>query len=260
MWRGSRCSARSRPRSRRTRAPTPTRPRARCRAACRRRAGRCGAPRALASSSAKPGVDLRRPLDEQAHAPKRSVPVLREAEALDVEHPLALDVETLPRRRQELDLRGALDDLAQKPGALDEVLEVVEHEQRRPLAEVVEQLLLRREAAVRAVDGELDRLGDGGREELRRGDGDERDEVHAVRVAVDRGARRPRARACVLPAPPGPTSVSRRQSGSSSSRSISSSSDARPTNDVRGAGRFFMPASIVFSSGKSHGSPSISSW
>ena len=93
--------------------------------------------------------------------------------------------EPLPRRRQELDVRGALDHLAQKPGALDEMLEVVEHEQRRALAEVVEQLLLRREAAVRAVDGELDRLGEGGREEVRRGDGGERDEVDAVRVAVD---------------------------------------------------------------------------
>src|SRR5439155_16317042 len=47
------------------------------------------------------------------------------------------------------------------------------------------QLLLRRETAVRAVDGELDRLGEGRREEVRRGDGGERDEVDAVRVAVD---------------------------------------------------------------------------
>ncbi len=82
-------------------------------------------------------------------------------------------------------LRGALDHLAQKRGALDEMLEVVEHEERGPLAEVVEQLLLRREAAVHAVEGELDRLGEGGREEVRRGDGGERDEVDAVRVAVD---------------------------------------------------------------------------
>ena len=82
-------------------------------------------------------------------------------------------------------MRGTLDHLAQKPGALDEMLEVVENEQRRALAEIVEQLVLRREAAVRAVDGELDRLGEGGREEVRRGDGGERDEVDAVRVAVD---------------------------------------------------------------------------
>src|SRR6266446_7020138 len=65
------------------------------------------------------------------------------------------------------------------------MLEVVEHEESGALAEVVEQLLLRREAAVRAVDGELDRLGKGGREEVRRRDGGERDEMDAVLVPVD---------------------------------------------------------------------------
>src|SRR4029077_14198776 len=99
--------------------------------------------------------------------------------------PLALDVEPLPRGRQELDLGGALDHLAEKPGALDEMLEVVEHEQRRALAEVVEQLVLRREAAVHGVDGELERLGEGRRKEVRRGDGGQRDKVDTVRIAVD---------------------------------------------------------------------------
>ncbi len=111
--------------------------------------------------------DLPGPLDEQAHCRGAAVPVLGETEALDVEHPLALDVQPLPRRRQELDARGALDHLAQKPGALDEMLEVVEHEERGPIAEVVEELFLRREAAVGAVDRELDRLGNRGRQELR---------------------------------------------------------------------------------------------
>ena len=129
--------------------------------------------------------DLRGPLDEQAHRRGAVVSVLRETEALDVEHPLALDVEPLPGGRQELDVRGALDHLAQKRRALDEVLEVVEHEERGSLAEVIEQLLLWREAAVRAAEGELERLGEGGREQLRRGDGGERDEVDAVRVAGD---------------------------------------------------------------------------
>ena len=82
-------------------------------------------------------------------------------------------------------MRCAPDHLAQKRGALDEMLEVVEHEQHRALAEVVEQLVLRREVAVHAVEGELDRLGEGGREEVRRRDGRERYEVDAVRVAVD---------------------------------------------------------------------------
>ena len=129
--------------------------------------------------------DLCGPLDEEAHCRGAAVSVLRETEALDVEHPLALDVQPLPRRGQDSDLRCAPDHLAQKGGALDEMLEVVEHEQHRALAEVVEQLVLRREVAVHAVEGELDRLGEGGREEVRRRDGRERYEVDAVRVAVD---------------------------------------------------------------------------
>ena len=104
---------------------------------------------------------------------------------MHVEHPFALHVETLTRRRQQLDLRRALDDLPQQVRALDEVLEVVEHEQRRPLAEVVEELFLRREATARAVRSELNRLRNRRRQELRRHHRDERDEVDAVRVALD---------------------------------------------------------------------------
>src|SRR6185437_10491898 len=55
--------------------------------------------------------DLRGPLDEQVHRRGAAIPVLSETEALNVEHPLALDVEPLPRGREELDVRGALDDL-----------------------------------------------------------------------------------------------------------------------------------------------------
>jgi hypothetical protein len=39
------------------------------------------------------------------------------------------------------------------------MLEVVENEQCRALAEIVQQLVLRREAAVHGIDGELNRLG-----------------------------------------------------------------------------------------------------
>src|SRR5262245_4984980 len=69
------------------------------------------------------------------------------------------------------------------------MLEVVEHEQRRALAEVVQQLVLRREAAMHGGDCELNRLCEGGCEEVRRGDGGERDEVDAVRIAVDAPSR-----------------------------------------------------------------------
>ena len=81
----------------------------------RRRAGRCGAPRRArrrrARSPARPASRARRRGAARRSAP---VPVLREAEAVDVEHPFALHVEPLPRRRQQLDLRCALDDLAQQ--------------------------------------------------------------------------------------------------------------------------------------------------
>jgi hypothetical protein len=64
------------------------------------------------------------------------------------------------------------------------MLEVVEHEQQRAFSEVVEQLILRREAAVHGVDGELNRLGDRRREEVRLGDGGEGDEVNPMRIAI----------------------------------------------------------------------------
>ena len=130
--------------------------------------------------------DLRGPLDEEAHCrPALPFPFsARPRPSTSNTHSLW----TLSRSREVVrsSTCGARSITSpSRPGALDEMLEVVEHEQRRALAEVVEQLVLRREAAVRAVDGELDRLGDGRREELRRGDGGERDEVDAVRVAVD---------------------------------------------------------------------------
>ena len=99
------------------------------------------------SSSEKPRHDLSRALDEEAKRAGAAVPVLREAEAVHVEHPFALHVETLTRRRQQLDGRCALDDFPQQVRAVDQVLEVVEHEQRRPLAQIVEELFLRREGA-----------------------------------------------------------------------------------------------------------------
>ena len=67
--------------------------------------------RRRARSPARPASRARRRGAARRSAP---VPVLREAEAVDVEHPLALHVETLTRRRQQLDVRGALDDLAQQ--------------------------------------------------------------------------------------------------------------------------------------------------
>jgi hypothetical protein len=55
--------------------------------------------------------DLCSPVDEQAHCRGAPVPVPGETEAVDVDHPLALKVQPLPRGGQELDVRGALDHL-----------------------------------------------------------------------------------------------------------------------------------------------------
>ncbi len=191
---------------------------------------------ALVLVEGEAGPRLCRPLDERARErASPAVAVLRESEPFDVVHPLALHVEAFSRGG-----RGARRPAARsisspsRPDAVHQVLEVVEHEQRRALAQVVEQLLLRREAAVGAVDGELDSLGDGRREEApAQATDDERHEVHAVRVALDPPSRR-LEREPRLADPPGPTRVSNRQSGSSSSPSIASSSVARPTNDVPG--------------------------
>ena len=138
--------------------------------------------RRRARSPARPGVARS---TKRRSAPELPSPFSARPRPCDVEHPLALHVQALARRGQQLDVRRALDDLREQVGALDEVLEVVEHEQRRPLAQIVEELLLRREAAVNSVNVELERLGYRRHQELRRRHRDEGDEVHAVWIALD---------------------------------------------------------------------------
>ena len=118
-----------------------------------------------------------------------AIAVGRDAQPVDVEHPLALDVQPLSRRGQDLHVRRPLDHPRHEPGILDQVLEVVEHEQRRAFAQVIDELVLRREAAVRGVDRELERFGDRRGEEVWCHDGGKRDEVDPVRVAVDPPSR-----------------------------------------------------------------------
>ncbi len=125
------------------------------------------------------------PARRRAGAHALPSPFSVETEPVDVEHPFALHVESFARGRQELDSRGSLDQFAEQAGAVDQVLEVVEHEQGRALAQVVEQLLLRREAAVRASTANWIASATAGARSSGAGDGDERHEVHAVRVALD---------------------------------------------------------------------------
>ncbi len=137
--------------------------------------------------SAYRAVDLTRTIDEQAHrGAVASVPVPAPVrEPIHVEHPLALHLEALPRGRQQLHLRSLLDDLGEQVPRVEQVLEVVEHEQRGPFAQEVDQLVTGRDRAVRVVDLELQALGDGGREQVRCRDTDERNEVDTVLIAVD---------------------------------------------------------------------------
>ncbi len=65
------------------------------------------------------------------------------------------------------------------------MLEVVEHEQRRALAQIIDELVLGGEAAVGGVDRELDCVGDRRGQEVGRGDGGQGDEVHSMGVAIE---------------------------------------------------------------------------
>ena len=144
-------------------------------------------------------LDLRRALDEEAERAGAPVPVLRKAEAVTSStHSLC----TLRRSRDVVSSStfGARSMISpNKVGAFDEVLEVVQHEQRRPLTQVVKELFLRRDATACAVRRELNRLRNRRRQEIRRCHRHERDKVHAVRVALDparRGLQREPRLAC----------------------------------------------------------------
>ena len=137
-------------------------------------------------------VDLPSAIDEQADGcalTSMAVPVA-ELQALEVEHPLALHLESLPRGRQHLDPWRLLDHLGEQITRVEQVLEVVEHKQRRALAQVINKLIASRKRAMRAVDLELQALSDRGREQVGSRDTNERNEVHAVLITVDPASRR----------------------------------------------------------------------
>ena len=132
-------------------------------------------------------LDLPRAIDEQKNCRAvASIPIPAPVrEPIQVEHPLALHLKALPRGRQQLHVRSLLDDLGEQIPRVEQVLEVVEHEQRCPFAQEVDQLVAGGDRAVRVVDLELQALGDSGREQVRCRDTDERDEVNTVLIAVD---------------------------------------------------------------------------
>ena len=131
------------------------------------------------------GIGLAGPLDEQPDGAVTPAAVPRDVQPVDIEDPFALDAEALARGGQHRDPGCLLDDLGQELRALDEVLEVVEDEERRPPVQEVQELLSGGEAAERHVDLELERCGHRRGQEVGRSHRDERNEVDPVLVAIE---------------------------------------------------------------------------
>ena len=106
---------------------------------------------------------------------------------LDGEAVLALHVQPDPRGDQGFNLRRGLKDVRRQACPLDQVLKVVQHQERALAAQIVEELRLWLSLAEK---GEPEGLGDRGHDRLdgaQRGQGDKE---HAVWVAVDLSGRR----------------------------------------------------------------------
>ena len=109
----------------------------------------------------------------------------RDIQPVDVENPLALDAEPLARRGQHRHAGRLRHDLGEKRRAFDEVLEVVENQERRPPVQEVQKLLPGREATELHVDPELERCCHRRGQEVGRGHRGERDEVDPVLIAIE---------------------------------------------------------------------------
>ena len=66
--------------------------------------------------------------------------LLGEGESIDVEQPFGLEVQALPRGHHDRDVRRVRKNSGHKIGSLKQVLEVIEHEQHVPLAQLAEQV------------------------------------------------------------------------------------------------------------------------
>jgi hypothetical protein len=87
----------------------------------------------------------------------------RVGQPLDDQLPLAPQAQPLPGRDEDLDAGRALQHLRQQRGVLEEVLEVVQHEQEASGAEVLDETLLG--GLLPGRRGELERPDDDGREQ-----------------------------------------------------------------------------------------------
>ena len=146
---------------------------------------------------------------------------------------LVLHSQPSPRRDQDLQLGGRVEDLGHQPHAPKEVLEVVQDQEHTSSPEVAQQLL---PWVTRSKEGEADSLGHGGHDAVGRPERGQRDEVDAVLEVVEVGAGRLQGQA-PLPLPPAPTSVNGRQVGSRNWPAMSASAASRPTKGMGWAGR-----------------------
>ena len=133
------------------------------------------------------GSDGHGSLDKEGHRLElgellqvRKMPRIRQAERRDGILPFAVHPERTPARGEDRQVRGARQQVSDLRRGDGDLLEVVEHQEERAVAEVLGQPLDRGGARIDEAYG----LSDGGQQELLACDWLQGDEVHAVREPV----------------------------------------------------------------------------
>ena len=179
------------------------------------------------SPSATVGSAGRRAAEEQLDGVGRTVRVGRQRESGHRERLLEGEQQPCPAGRQDREPgTGGEQPLDQDADAVEQVLAVVEHEQRGARGEpAAEDVLDRAALALAEPEGERD----GDADHARVGDRDQVDEPDAVGVAGRRRRAATRSARRVLPTPPGPTAVTSRCSASAaaSARGLGLAADER---------------------------------
>ena len=140
---------------------------------------------------------------------------------------LGRDPQHLAARAEHLEARAAREQLRELAGRIDDLLEVVEHDQHLAVADV----LVRARPAARASRRSRAATSAGSRTALR-----STNHVPSAKASVTSEATAIEKR--VFPVPPGPLSVTTRARSTASSRMTSTSSFLRPTSGFAGVGRF----------------------
>ena len=102
--------------------------------------------------------------------------------AVDLEQPLAMQVQALARRDQQLHFGRMGEEFGQHARRLEHLLEVVQYQQHLFVAQVIQQLGA---LVLRPVEGRLERVDDGRDQQVGRGDRRQLDGVHTLLEGVD---------------------------------------------------------------------------